>query len=151
MSAGWLWEMRSAIVAKVRNRNPMEVADDLGHRFWRLLPYGRLSTQNPTLHFPQPRFWIISGFPTIRELEDSCSTLRRQERSNVDIAPTWAAMCATRSFGVPNLLIVSFQLGLEFADDQHAIDAWCLAGCLFILCPRRLVFLFPYQGLEFRA
>src|SRR6266481_4616083 len=33
--------MRSAIVARVCARNPMEVADDLGHRFWRLLPYGR--------------------------------------------------------------------------------------------------------------
>ena len=31
--------MRSAIVARVCVRNPMEVADDLGHRFWRLLPY----------------------------------------------------------------------------------------------------------------
>ena len=31
---------RSAIVARVRDRNPMEVADDLGHRSWRLLPYG---------------------------------------------------------------------------------------------------------------
>jgi hypothetical protein len=41
VSAGWLWEMRSATVARVRNRNPMEVADDLGHRFWRLLPYGQ--------------------------------------------------------------------------------------------------------------
>ena len=27
--------MRSAIVARVCVRNPMEVADDLGHRFWR--------------------------------------------------------------------------------------------------------------------
>jgi hypothetical protein len=27
--AGWLWEMRSAIVARVRNRNPMEGANDL--------------------------------------------------------------------------------------------------------------------------
>jgi hypothetical protein len=44
VSAGWLWEMRSAIVARVRDRNPMEVAEDLGHRFWRLLPYGRQST-----------------------------------------------------------------------------------------------------------
>jgi hypothetical protein len=34
VSAGWSREMRSAIVAKVRNRNPMEVADDLGHS-WR--------------------------------------------------------------------------------------------------------------------
>jgi len=33
MSAGWLWEMRSATVARVRDRNPMEIADDLGHRF----------------------------------------------------------------------------------------------------------------------
>jgi len=33
--------MRSAIVARVCVRNPMEVADDLGHRFWRLLPHGR--------------------------------------------------------------------------------------------------------------
>jgi hypothetical protein len=41
VSAGWLWEMRSAIVARVRNRNPMEVADELGYRFLRLLPYGR--------------------------------------------------------------------------------------------------------------
>ena len=32
MSAGWLGEMRSAIVARVRDRNRMEVADDLGHR-----------------------------------------------------------------------------------------------------------------------
>jgi hypothetical protein len=32
MSAGWLWEMRSATVARVRDRNPMEIADDLGHR-----------------------------------------------------------------------------------------------------------------------
>jgi len=28
-------------VARVRDRNPMEVADDLGHRFWRLLLYDR--------------------------------------------------------------------------------------------------------------
>jgi hypothetical protein len=35
VSAEWLWEMRAAIVARVRNRNPMEVADDLGHRFLR--------------------------------------------------------------------------------------------------------------------
>jgi hypothetical protein len=41
----WLWEMRSAIVAGVRDRNSMEVADDLGHRFWRLLPYGRQWTK----------------------------------------------------------------------------------------------------------
>ena len=33
MSAGWLWEMRSAIVARVHDRNPMEVADDLGGPF----------------------------------------------------------------------------------------------------------------------
>jgi len=33
VSAGWLWKMRSAIVARVRDRNPLEVADDLGHRF----------------------------------------------------------------------------------------------------------------------
>jgi hypothetical protein len=33
VSAGWLREIRSAIVARVRDRNPMEVADDLGHRF----------------------------------------------------------------------------------------------------------------------
>ena len=33
VSAGWLWEMRSAIVARVCDRNPIEVADDLGHRF----------------------------------------------------------------------------------------------------------------------
>ena len=33
MRAGWLWEMRSAIEARVRDRNPMEVANDLGHRF----------------------------------------------------------------------------------------------------------------------
>jgi hypothetical protein len=46
VSAGWLWEMRSAIVARVRNRNPMEVADDLGHRLWRLLPYSRLLAAN---------------------------------------------------------------------------------------------------------
>jgi hypothetical protein len=30
---GWLWEMRSAIVASVRDCNPMEVADDLGQHF----------------------------------------------------------------------------------------------------------------------
>src|SRR5260370_40718188 len=35
--------MRLAIVASACVRNPMEVADDLGHRFWRLLPYGRQS------------------------------------------------------------------------------------------------------------
>ena len=29
VSAGWLWEMRSATVARVRDRNPMEIADDL--------------------------------------------------------------------------------------------------------------------------
>src|SRR5258708_14783263 len=41
VSAGWLWEMRSAIVASVGDRNPMEVADDLGHHSLRLLsPYG---------------------------------------------------------------------------------------------------------------
>ena len=33
MSAGWLLEMCQAIVARVRDRNPMEVADDLGHPF----------------------------------------------------------------------------------------------------------------------
>jgi hypothetical protein len=33
VSAGRLWELRSVIVARVRDRNPMEVADDLGHRF----------------------------------------------------------------------------------------------------------------------
>src|SRR6267154_5335064 len=33
--------MRSATVVRVRDRNPMEIADDLGHRSWRLLPYGR--------------------------------------------------------------------------------------------------------------
>src|SRR5258708_39844465 len=33
--------MRSAIVARVRDRNPIEVGNDLGHRFWRLLPYSR--------------------------------------------------------------------------------------------------------------
>ena len=32
-SAGWLWEMRLAIATRVRDRNPMELADDLGHRF----------------------------------------------------------------------------------------------------------------------
>ena len=41
VSAGLLWELRSTIVAVVRDREPMEVADDLGHRFRRLLPYGR--------------------------------------------------------------------------------------------------------------
>ena len=40
--------MRSAIVARVRDRNPMEVADDLGHRFWRLLPYGRRFVREPS-------------------------------------------------------------------------------------------------------
>jgi hypothetical protein len=44
--APWLWEMRSAIVARVRDRNPMEIADDLGHRFWRLRPYGRPLARN---------------------------------------------------------------------------------------------------------
>ena len=34
-------QARSAIVARVRDRNPIEVANDLGHRFGRLLPYGR--------------------------------------------------------------------------------------------------------------
>jgi len=29
VSAGWLREIRSAIVARVRDHNPMEVADDL--------------------------------------------------------------------------------------------------------------------------
>jgi hypothetical protein len=38
--------MRAAIVARVRDRNPMEVANDLGHRFWRLLLYGRQYTLN---------------------------------------------------------------------------------------------------------
>ena len=50
MSAGWLWEMRSAIVARVRDHNPMEMADDLGHRFWRLLSCGQRSTQNLGCH-----------------------------------------------------------------------------------------------------
>ena len=55
MSAGWPWEMRSAIVARVRDRNPMEVADDLGHRFWRLLPYGRPSrSYRPTARIEMP-------------------------------------------------------------------------------------------------
>ena len=31
VSPGWLWEMCSAIVARVRDRSPMEVSDDLGH------------------------------------------------------------------------------------------------------------------------
>src|SRR5260370_38849633 len=46
VSAGWLWEMHPAIVARVRDRNPMEVADDLGHRFWRLLLYARQYVRN---------------------------------------------------------------------------------------------------------
>jgi hypothetical protein len=33
VSAGWLREIRAAIVARVRDRNPMEVADDLGSGF----------------------------------------------------------------------------------------------------------------------
>ena len=57
---------------------------------------------------------------------------------------TCAARRPTQSFEVYNFLIVSSQLGLEFTDDQHGIDARCLAGCLFIPYPRRLVFLFPY-------
>jgi len=36
VSTGWLLEVCQAIVARVRDRNPMEVADDLGHPFWRL-------------------------------------------------------------------------------------------------------------------
>jgi hypothetical protein len=32
----------------VRDRNPMEVADDLGDRVWRLLPYGRRYARNVT-------------------------------------------------------------------------------------------------------
>ena len=36
---GWPWEMGSATVARVRDRNPMEIADDLGHCSWRS-PYG---------------------------------------------------------------------------------------------------------------
>jgi len=46
VSAGRLWEMRSAIVARLRDRNSMEIADDLGHRFGRLLPRGRSSTRS---------------------------------------------------------------------------------------------------------
>jgi len=38
VSGGWLWEMRSAIMTRERDRNPMEIADGLGHGFWRLLP-----------------------------------------------------------------------------------------------------------------
>jgi len=45
-SSGWLWEMRLAIVARVRDRDPMDVADDLGHVFGDLLPYGRPSVHN---------------------------------------------------------------------------------------------------------
>jgi len=40
VSVGWLWKMRPAIVARVHNCSSMEIADDLGHRSWRLLPYG---------------------------------------------------------------------------------------------------------------
>jgi hypothetical protein len=29
LSAGWLWQMRSATVARVRDRNPLGIADDL--------------------------------------------------------------------------------------------------------------------------
>jgi len=47
--------MRSAIVARVRDRNPMEVADDLGHRFWRLLPLW------PTIRARDFQPWSISA------------------------------------------------------------------------------------------
>ena len=53
VSAGWLWEMCPAIAARVRDRNPMEVADDLGHRFWGLLPFSRLFVQNLIFRLPQ--------------------------------------------------------------------------------------------------
>ena len=56
---GWLREMRSAIMARVRDCNPMELAGDLAHRFWCLLAYGRPSAQNLVLCFLQPRFWPI--------------------------------------------------------------------------------------------
>jgi hypothetical protein len=56
MSARRLSEMRSAIVARVRDRNPMGIADDLGHRFWRLLPCGRPVMSYPFLKRPFPRF-----------------------------------------------------------------------------------------------
>jgi hypothetical protein len=43
--------MRSAIVARVRDRNPIEVASDLGHRFWRLLPYGFVLADDAEIDF----------------------------------------------------------------------------------------------------
>jgi hypothetical protein len=41
--------MRSAIVARVRDRNPREVADDLGHRVWRLLSYSRQTIRDGSI------------------------------------------------------------------------------------------------------
>jgi len=56
VSTGWLWEMRSAIVARVRDRNPMEVADDLGHRFLAI-------TSGLPTHRPEPSF-VCASSPT---------------------------------------------------------------------------------------
>jgi hypothetical protein len=50
--------MRSAIVARVRDRNPMEGAHALGHRFWRLLPYGRRYVQNVPVEL-RPDVWPV--------------------------------------------------------------------------------------------
>ena len=67
VSAGWLWEMRSAIVARVRDRNRMEVADDLGHRFWRF----RMAD----------RSGVING-RTASFIQPAIQTRSRQENSN---------------------------------------------------------------------
>ena len=62
--AGWLWEMRSASVGRCVTRNSMQIANDIGHRFWRLLPYGRLSRHNLYLDVAEHvvgRFWDASS------------------------------------------------------------------------------------------
>src|SRR6266566_8116880 len=81
--------MRSAIVARVRDRNPMEVADDLGHRFWRLLPYGRPLAQNASFlafHTANLDSWLLA--------QNLGSVLRRT--SSADSAEHSRSSCEER-------------------------------------------------------
>jgi len=41
--------------------NPMDIADNLGHRFWRLIPDSRQSTPNTNGRYSHPRFIMNSS------------------------------------------------------------------------------------------
>src|SRR6266478_8312140 len=89
VSAGWLWEMRSAIVARVRDRNPMEVANDLGHRFGDYFRMADLLAQNGSFlafHTANLDSWLLA--------QNLVSVLRRT--GSADSAENSRSSCAER-------------------------------------------------------